>query len=200
MATADGTGINPSVTPENAPRLVNFIINNHPLMKPWIGKVRVNPFTVVDVGCGLGHLVNEFNTRGLYKAVGYEGNRDLASKAVTDSVKHVVIGVDEIEEVYDLSTSFEVIEHIEQYQQVAFWAAIKKLAPYHFCSIHVKNQEDHFHQTIRSEDWWVNYIEKIGGKVTEFQRAVAYPSDYPFHKDTNIAWECSFICLIEWAN
>jgi hypothetical protein len=129
---------------------------------------------------------------------GCEGDSSLIKKSVADLILHNLT-IHPLLMSADISTTFEVAEHIQEIDQIQFWNNIKEIAPYHFCSIHINGPETEHHKCIRSKEWWINFFGLLGAKSVEvFQEPASYPSNFPFHIETKIAWECSLICLIRW--
>jgi len=59
---------------------------------------------------------------------------------------------------FDLTTSFEVIEHVPRNDLKAFFDTIKKHSDIHVCSIHTSLPEHYEHQTIMSRESWQQYF------------------------------------------
>lgn len=74
-----------------------------------------HPKTVIDAGCGVGDIVEEFIRRGVF-ALGIEGSK-AAFPRIPDAIKDRIILADlrypVVTDKFDLAVSFEVAEHIE---------------------------------------------------------------------------------------
>lgn len=149
----DGSGINPSVDYAVATQLLDVCIE-------------LNQCTsLLDFGTGMGWLVKRAIDIGI-DAHGLEGSSQVVSNGVSNNIHCVNICSDDMfmNRKFDISTSFECIEHIPREHQHAYWRSVKRHSDKHFCSIHVKNQESDFHSTIVNPSIWESWFNSVGIK------------------------------------
>lgn len=189
--SVDGSGWNPSINPEN----VAHIFNNVKLLMPFVNWPEAN---VIDVGCGIGYLTKYLNQEEKILCVGAEGSLDLVEKFVDPD--HTVLwdftkpleelGINIAEPIFDVSISFEVVEHIHPDHQEQFWNNLKRLSKYHFCSIHTENGVNEYHKNMMSEYEWIEYFNFMGIKIIK-----VVPREW-WIKNV-VAWECSSFFILE---
>lgn len=187
--SVDGSGHLPSVNNLNAPNIVEYI-------------TKLGFKTVIDIGAGLGYLQWAADKVGA-NFYSFEGSSKLLNDVVCDKSKYcvydVTYGVDSLlHNCCDLTTSFEVIEHIHRDDQKAYWDSIEKLARWHLCSIHVTGQEDKLHKTIQSPIKWLKFFNDRGYRyqILHWHPVNRELGDIP--RDWNlIGWESSIIMLLE---
>jgi SAM-dependent methyltransferase len=103
----------------------SFILQGSVSRYIWAGQF-VGDRTVLDVGCGSGYGTNYFKSRGARSVIG----GDMSPEAVTYAGKHyqdpdlrfLVLDAERLpfpDNSFDIVTSFEVIEHVERYQEYA---------------------------------------------------------------------------------
>lgn len=68
---------------------------------------------------------------------------------------------------FDMTTSFEVTEHVPRENLDGFIANLAWLAPIHICSLHVQGKEEDNHYNVRPLEWWVEKFAKHGAAVKE---------------------------------
>jgi 2-polyprenyl-3-methyl-5-hydroxy-6-metoxy-1,4-benzoquinol methylase len=193
--SVDGSGWNPSVTLENAPLIFNFIKDKVP--------INLNDASVLDVGCGQGYFIKYLNdTEGIF-AMGIEGSADLQKYFCHDNIViwDLCKPFNEIDyplsvlnhldkKLFDVSFSFEVIEHVAPNQQREFWHNLRTLSKYHVCSIHVENGVNEYHKTMISESGWIDFFNYAGIKIVHH-----IPRD-EWIKEV-CPWECSCFFVLE---
>uniref|UniRef100_A0A6C0JX39 Methyltransferase domain-containing protein n=1 Tax=viral metagenome TaxID=1070528 RepID=A0A6C0JX39_9ZZZZ len=195
----DGTGILPSVDTPAGTRILNYI------KKFYFPDTSIN---ILDVGAGVGHLTkasDSFNTINCYS---FEGCSDLVPHVVCDKTKFAIVDLTEtftdklLYKQFDLTTSFEVLEHVHRSHQDTFWKNLAFFSNKHLCSIHVANEEHDEHCTIQPLNVWLDYL-KDKGKVTVLG---LYPqnldtAEHTFRKECNLYnWDCSIMLYIEFYN
>lgn len=172
----DGTGILPSADEKYSKILAEYIVN------------KTGTKSVLDCGTGMGYLPQAFKNIGV-KSKGAEGNEFLFKKSIYPENVVCVNLCDDVSSLlntFDLTTSFEMIEHIPRKYQNSLWSNLKKISPRHLCSIHIKNQEDNDHCTINTQAVWEKWFTDVGIKFT-------YLHDFPLINE----WNCSVFYLLE---
>jgi 2-polyprenyl-3-methyl-5-hydroxy-6-metoxy-1,4-benzoquinol methylase len=153
--SVDGSGIDPSVGIKSAKIILNWIKEKYPKTK-----------TLIDLGAGKGYIQkysSEYNIDGY----SFEGSATLINKVVCNKNKFCIIDLTkEIKDkrlfkAFDITTSFELIEHIPEEDQITFWKNVKFLTNICICSIHrgKKEHETKNHVLLREENWWNNFFK-----------------------------------------
>lgn len=195
--SVDGTGIVPSVDNIAAEKILMYIKNNYKYAK-----------NILDVGAGIGFLTkkaDEMKNILNINCYSLEGSKELVPDIKCDKSKYAVIDFSKkftnkkLYKQFDLSTSFEVLEHVHRKHQDIFWENLQFVSKGHLCSIHVANQEDNEHCCIRPLEEWVSYL-KSKGKITILGK---YPKNldkeiHNFRQETGLNnWDCSIMLYIE---
>jgi hypothetical protein len=127
---------------------------------------------------------------------GFEGSKNLIEKMICDTSRVCItdftkeISDEDLKNAFDISTSFEVIEHIPRNLQNNFWKNVSFVSKYHLCSIHIMNEEHDKHKTITSKNRWLEYFTKTGIIIEDLQ------NEFPIR---NI-WNCSVFFLLDVEN
>jgi hypothetical protein len=189
----DGTGILPSVDESAAIAILNYIKKNY-----------TETTNILDIGSGVGWLSNKADNLYSYynmKCYSFEGCKDLVPHIKCSPNKYAIVDLskkftdERLNKKFDLTTSFEVLEHIHRDHQDIFWENLRFFSKGHLCSIHVANQEDHEHCCIRPLNEWIEYLKQIGN-VTVLGK---HPNnlddnDNDFRKETGLNnWDCSIM-------
>ncbi len=87
-----------------------------------------------------------------------------------------------LEKYFDISTAFEITEHIHEEDIEIFYNNVSFISKEHLCSIHVSGPDSKSgvrtsHHNIKNKNWWINFFKKYG-KIEEM----------PMLK-TKIGWE-----------
>jgi 2-polyprenyl-3-methyl-5-hydroxy-6-metoxy-1,4-benzoquinol methylase len=207
----DGTGVDVSVGDYAAERIADYIC------KKFDYKV---PATILDAGAGLGHLQSALTERG-FSAYSIEGSRLVASQAVCDKNRYSVVDLCQLltdtrmYKAFDLSTSFELIEHIHPEEEENFWTNLIYLSYFHLCSIHGDGSvrfvngevligpdpSARIHCNLKTEQQWKDYFD---GRNIKYEILGHYPKSSPdqeeFRRETQLKqwndWQsCSFWLL-----
>jgi hypothetical protein len=135
---------------------------------------------VVEFGCGAAHQFYFFREFGIQDYVGLDGNpyfielnRHLADFSdhfkVADLQRPVRLGLDGGDLKFDLVTSFEVLEHIDESHVPTFIESMKnhlKLGGVLLCTASLVDGLD-VHVTVKTRDWWGEKFESAGFKEHE---------------------------------
>lgn len=166
--SVDGSGWYPSVRENDVSKIYSFIKEE----MPYIDWQNVN---TLDIGTGLGYLPKCLNEMGV-KCLGIEGSSDLIDKFVSNEIViwdfitpleslNLPFGHENLKDLFDVSFSFEVIEHISPSDQCAFWNNIFTTSKYHVCSIHVEGGTNEYHKCIQFEQKWIDFFEENNIKI-----------------------------------
>ncbi len=180
MANCDGSGSSASVREDNAERLLRYIIN----------KTNTNKF--VDFGTGLGYLPKIAHDLKIANVIGVEGNKELFDKIDCPPEVKILADVSSasfsLTTKFELSTSFELIEHIPRKLQKQLWQNLSSSTNKHLCSIHTKNDEHDLHPVVISRDMWEKFF-KVNGIRFE------YLYDFPLK-----SFDCSDFWFLDFTN
>lgn len=157
--SVDGTGENPSVLKGEADRISKYILKKF----EYDG-----PLKIIDIGTGKGYLVKALLENSI-DAYGIEGFLPLAKKTVVEQKRICSIDMAKVrfdfESSYkcaNLTTSFEVLEHIHRSYEDEFLRNLAWLADYHLCSVHMFKwpgvNKDHCN--IKHECCWFELFRK----------------------------------------
>jgi len=120
-----------------------------------------SPTSVIDVGCGEGHVLNYFKKLGVKKILGIDGTRAVYEKSpvaedilIVDFYKGAFIPT----ETYDLAWSSEFVEHVsEDCIKNYFYIFLK--SKYVVMSHALENQGGHHHVNCKNEQYWIHLFE-----------------------------------------
>ena len=98
-----------------------------------------------------------------------------------------------LEKFFDISTAFEVTEHIHEKDIYKFYDNVSFISKEHLCSIHTSGPDSKSgvrtsHHNIKNKSWWFKFFENYG-KVEEMP-----------HLKTKIGWEESEFLKITFYN
>ena len=177
----------------NAETLLGFI---NSLVESEFGH---RPIRLLDIQTGLGRFVKYNESNQDYVIIGCEGNPNLKARSVTQNVILHDIVKKTLDINVDVTTSFNIAEHVREEDQYMFWNNISKLGRFHFCSIGVCEDHDDSHKFIRRTDWWVSYfINKFGIQdIWILQRPGKHIANTDLYRLAKIPCD-SAVFLIEW--
>ena len=207
----DGTGVNVSVGDYAAGRIADYICKKFDYELP---------VSILDAGAGLGHLQSALTAKGFY-ACSMEGSKSVAAGAVCDKDRFSIVDLCQpiadkrLYKAFDLSTSFELIEHIHPEEEDNFWSNMIYLSYYHLCSIHGDGSVRHvngetligpdptaaIHCNMKTEEQWKDYFD---GRNIKHEILGHYPKADPaqeeFRREVKLIqwndWQsCSFWLL-----
>ncbi len=128
---------------------------------------------VLDIGCGVGILVEQFNKLG-YQAVGVDVNEEAIKNSVCPSNCFLVkttAKLDYPDNYFDLVVSREVLEHIP-YDQIDDcideWDRVSKGKMIHIIAVKERGSsaiDDPTHVNVQTEEWWIRKFEEHGFSV-----------------------------------
>lgn len=123
--------------------------------------------SVIDVGCAIGDLVEEFNSLG-YKSMGIEGSKAVLPYIVTEdcriSIQDLRLNLDysKLRVPYNVLTCFEVAEHIEEKYQSQFIINLAGLSDNIVMSAAPPGQGGHGHVNCKLPEYWEMLFGVIG--------------------------------------
>jgi len=176
--SVDGSGVLPSINNQNA-------ILIKPLIEKYITKETI---WHLDLGCGVSWLSKILDGFENIESYGLEGSNNLIPHFVHDKSKTMIFDLsrefsdERLYKSFDITTSFELIEHVHRTHQLQFWKNVTYLSNHHLCSIHVENEEHDEHCTINTPKVWEEIFEELGIKyevifnfpIKEFDCSVFY--------------------------
>lgn len=151
----DGTGKDVSVGKNVGDQLVKYIIK------------KFNPSTVLDIGTGKGHMVNSLRDHDIC-GFGIEGSSSLVPMCVCDKNNYAILDItksindERLHKAFDLTTSFEMFEHIHRSHEDQLLKNLAFLSDWHFCSIHMDGWPGVAveHCNIKHECCWMELFRK----------------------------------------
>lgn len=119
------------------------------------------PNSVIDIGCGEGHVLKYFKNLGVEEILGIDGTRAVYEYSpVADNILIVDFykGGFVPTKTYDLAWSSEFVEHVdEEYVENYFYIFFK--SKYVVMSHALENQGGHHHVNCKSEQYWIDLFE-----------------------------------------
>jgi SAM-dependent methyltransferase len=120
----------------------------------------VSPHSVIDVGCGIGAWLAEFEKRGITDALGVDGDYVATERLRISPEKFLAKDLTKplgIHRRFDLAISLEVAEHLPENRSESFVSDLVGLAPVVLFSAAIPFQGGTFHVN----EQWPDYWEKI---------------------------------------
>ncbi len=141
------------------------------------GPAGINDGKVLDVGCGVGALVREFNNIG-FEAVGVDVNDAAIENSVYAKCSLVKTSaqLDFPDNNFDLVVSREVLEHIEKKEIdscIREWDRVCKGKMVHIIAVEERGPSavnDPMHVNVQKEEWWKNKFAEHGYKAVRPRR------------------------------
>jgi 2-polyprenyl-3-methyl-5-hydroxy-6-metoxy-1,4-benzoquinol methylase len=128
---------------------------------------------VLDIGCGVGILVNQFNRLG-YNGTGVDVNREAIKNSIFPSkcvLTKTTGKLDFPDNNFDLVVSREVLEHIAEEnidQCIKEWDRVSKGKMIHIIAVSERGPsavDDPAHINVQDVNWWVGRFKKHGYKA-----------------------------------
>ena len=125
---------------------------------------------VLDIGCGVGILVEQFNKNG-YRAIGVDVNEEAIRNSISPDNCFLVKTTAKLnypDNYFDLVVSREVLEHIPSNQIDACineWGRVSKGKMIHIIAVEERGPsaiDDPAHVNVQTEKWWINKFKKHG--------------------------------------
>lgn len=120
---------------------------------------------LIDVGCGIGEVVEELRSRGRM-AIGLEGPSTALDYLLPGPEAMIFWDLRKplpfVRHGYDLAVCFEVAEHIEEEFATVFVENLTKLAPRILVSAAPPGQEGHHHFNCQLPEYWEGLFSPAG--------------------------------------
>ncbi len=129
--------------------------------------------TVLDIGCGVGILVEQFKNRG-YQVTGVDVNEEAIENSIAPSDCLLVESTANLsypDDYFDLVVSREVLEHIPEEKIDACikeWRRVSKGKMIHIIAVKERGKsatDDPAHINVQTEQWWMNKFRRHGFDV-----------------------------------
>lgn len=126
--------------------------------------------SVLDIGCGVGTLVQQFNRLG-YRAIGVDVNEAAIRHSLEPQHCQLVESTAQLpypDKYFDLVVSREVLEHIPAEaidDCIDEWDRVSNGKMVHIIAVTERGKsatEDPTHINVQSEDWWANKFQQFG--------------------------------------
>lgn len=126
--------------------------------------VRYEVKSVLDLGCGYGHALHWFASKGLCQIKGIEGFPEAVEKSLVPG--HVILhdfttGPAPIAQPFDLCWSAEFLEHVEE-RYIPNYMPAFQLARRVIVTHGEPGQAGHHHVCLHTTDWWVKKFAEYG--------------------------------------
>lgn len=139
--------------------------NSAKMIIPILEKI-YKPKSLLDVGCGIGTWLKAWKESGVESAMGFDGNVVSDEKLFVSRKEIKVVDLEKIEhnvgEKFDLVTSFEVAEHLNEKCADNFVEALTSYADVIFFSAAVPYQGGVNHINEQPPQYWVDKFNKLG--------------------------------------
>lgn len=132
--------------------------------------------TMLDVGCGLGYVMQYFHDQGI-DATGVDGSPSALANSLMP--RHTTLhdythGQWIPERKYDMIWSSEFLEHVEEAFVPHFMATFQAAEKYVFVTFAVPGQKGHHHVNLQYADYWIEKFSAVGfvydEALTEYAR------------------------------
>lgn len=133
----------------------------------------ISPRSVVDVGCGVGTWLREFQSHGVEDILGIDGDYvDRALLAIDPAHFKVqeLSGRVSIERAFDLAISLEVGEHLPAHRALSFVEDLCRLAPLVAFSAAIPGQGGTHHVNEQWQSYWAALFERCGYQALDVLR------------------------------
>lgn len=175
--------ITEDLTMVNEGHVGGFIIQKDPATyTPYLWKYICEKFnikTVLDVGCGMGHAIAEFN-KYCDEVVGIDGSKYVVDNSpLTEQIFYhdFSVGTLETKDRYDLCWSCEFVEHVEEKYRDNF-LEVFSYAKYLAITYAEPGQPGHHHVNCQQKEYWIEHLKRYGfeynEELTQEMREVAY--------------------------
>jgi SAM-dependent methyltransferase len=144
----------------------------------------VRPRSVVDVGCGVGTWLAEFQLAGVSDYFGVDGDYVDRSKLLIDADRfrgHDLTTPLELGRRFDLAVSLEVAEHLPEKAVTAFVGSLVRAAPVVLFSAAIPHQPGTGHINGQWPDYWIALFADRGYQAVDCLRQRLWD-------DSRIAW------------
>jgi len=158
----------------------------------------IKPTSVIDIGCGVGHWLSEFRRAGATTVTGVDGPWALDDLKIdkTDFVQYDFVGSrapfkpPTPLQRYDLLTSFEFVEHIDENRADALIDYFCATADSIVVSAAVPDQGGTNHVNERWPDYWAAKFAAHGYVACDFIRPIAWrmPDIEPWYIQNSIGY------------
>ena len=145
---------------------------------------------VLDVGCGMGHAIEEFNNY-CDDVVGIDGSTYVVKNSPFNKqifYHDFAVGTLETEDRYDLCWSCEFVEHVDEEYRDSF-LEVFSYAKYIAMTYAGPGQDGHHHVNCQPKEYWIKNLKRYGfeydEKITEELRQVAYKDALEYNSQYN---------------
>lgn len=131
---------------------------------PFLNEL-IRPTSVVDVGCGLGAWLVEWQKAGVKRVLGIDGPYVSKSEVLVEERNfrhHDLSQPLRLQEAYDLAMCLEVAEHIPEDHAESLIDTLSNLAPTIAFSAAIPSQGGNFHVNEQWPEYWAQKFEDRG--------------------------------------
>jgi SAM-dependent methyltransferase len=144
----------------------------------------VHPFSVVDVGCGVGSWLAAMTRAGVADVFGLDGDHVPASDLMIPLDRFRAVDLSEpfdIDRRFDLAISMEVAEHLPAASAAVFIRSLTRLAPAILFSAAVPHQGGRNHLNEQWPEYWAELFAASNFRAVDCLRE-------RFWNDSNVRW------------
>jgi len=120
--------------------------------------------SVVDIGCGLGGMIQCCLNEGIEDVIGLDGDFTIERPdqiALRTAIHDFTTGPYHLDKIYDLAWTVEFVEHVEEKYMQNFIDVFKQ-CKYVLMTHAFPGQPGHHHVNCQHADYWLNVMEKNG--------------------------------------
>jgi SAM-dependent methyltransferase len=145
-----------------------------------------NPKSVIDIGCGVGNFLREFKKNGIEEILGVDGEWADFDEIQRNLGKDKFISYD-LKDVFkpqmkfDLATSFEVAEHIDEKYANNFVTTLTNCSDNIVFSAAIPLQGGQNHINEQWNEYWISKFDKLGYTCIDFLKPY-------FWENENVFW------------
>jgi SAM-dependent methyltransferase len=140
---------------------------------------KLNPVSVVDIGCGLAQWLKVFQNNGVNDVLGIDGNHVPTDKIYVDKSNFLVYNLEngfdfEHNKIFDLAVSLEVAEHISEQYSDGLVHMITSLSNRILFSAAIPNQTGENHLNEQPHVYWKYKFQQKGYEMLDIIRPLIW--------------------------
>jgi hypothetical protein len=140
---------------------------------------KINPLSVVDVGCGLAQWLKVFENHGVKEVLGIDGDHVSLDDIYIDKSDFLISNLESAKmfstnRVFDLAISLEVAEHISENGADGFIKMLTKLSNRILFSAAIPNQTGENHINEQPHIYWKNKFQEMGYEMLDIIRPLIW--------------------------
>jgi SAM-dependent methyltransferase len=144
----------------------------------------IKPRSIVDVGCGIGTWLSEFNSAGVTDFLGIDGDYVERRQLMIEPERFQARDLEKpipFERRFDLAVSLEVAEHLPAASADTFVESLTRLSSVILFSAAIPNQGGNHHVNEQWPEYWQQRFERRGYAVIDCLRRLIW-------RNRNVQW------------